>query len=282
MNTKIFPQDQLSTRLRNSYGNWAVITGASSGIGLALAKQTASAGLNVVLVARSEDKLNLLATELQEAHGIESRVVPADLGTVEGITAVQQQTNDLDIGLFIASAGFGTSGEFLDGNIEEELAMLNVNCRALMMLTWHFGRQFAEKGRGGIVLLSSIVGFQGMPNAAHYAATKAYVQTLSEALTVELKSKGVDVLAAAPGPTNSGFASRADMQMGAALNPEDLARPILNALGKRTTTLPGFLSKFLVYVMAPLPRALRIRIMGSVMGGMTQHQTESQPIPKQA
>jgi len=282
MNTKPLPQDQLSTRLRNSYGSWAVITGASSGIGLALAKQTASSGLNVVLVARSQAKLDLLAQEMNEAHGVQTRVITADLGTMEGITAVKNQTHNLDIGLLIASAGFGTSGEFLDGKIEEEIAMLNVNCRALMMLTQHFGRQFADKGRGGIILLSSIVGFQGMPNAAHYAATKAYVQTLSEALNVELKSKGVDVLAAAPGPTNSGFASRADMQMGASLNPEDLARPILNALGKRATTLPGFLSKFLVYVMAPLPRAIRIRIMGNVMGSMTSHQTESQPIPKQA
>jgi hypothetical protein len=114
-----------------------------------------------------------------------------------------------------------------------------------------------------------------MPFASHYAATKAYVQTLAEGLQVELAPHGVDVLAAAPGPTRSGFAARADMEMGKALTPEEITQPILDALGRRTTVLPGFLSKLLVYSIAPLPRYARIRIMGSVMRGMTTHQNKS-------
>ncbi len=153
--------------------------------------------------------------------------------------------------------------------------MLDVNCRALMALSWHWGQRFAQRGRGGMVLLSSIVGFQGMPYAAHYAATKAYVQTLAEALHVELAPLGVDVLAAAPGPTNSGFAARANMQMGAALQPEEIAQPILAALGQHSTVLPGLLSKLLVYSLIPLPRWVRIRIMGTVMASMTRHQHQT-------
>jgi uncharacterized protein len=152
--------------------------------------------------------------------------------------------------------------------------MLNVNCRELLGLSWHFGRRFLKRGCGGIVLMSSIVGFQGTPFAAHYAATKAYVQTLAEALFVELAPLGIDVLAAAPGPTHSGFAARAGMRPGAALKPDDIAQPILTALGHQSTVLPGFLSKLLTYSLMPLPRWARVRIMGGVMNSMTKHRPD--------
>jgi short-subunit dehydrogenase len=165
----------------------------------------------------------------------------------------------------------GTSGSFLDNSLDHELQMLSVNCRALVAQAWHFGRRFAERGRGGMVLMSSIVGFQGMPNAAHYAATKAYVQVLAEALAVELAPRGVALLAAAPGPSQSGFAARAGMKMGKALEPSAIAQPILDALDRRSTVLPGFLSKILFYSLVPLPRWVRVRIMGLVMRRMTEH-----------
>ncbi len=120
-------------------------------------------------------------------------------------------------------------------------------------------------------MMSSIVGFHGMPIAANYAATKAYVQTLAEALNVELAPLGIDVLAAAPGPTLSKFADRAGQRMGKALRPEEIAQPILDALGRKATVLPGFLSKLLRYSVVPLPRWARFRIMGKVMEGMTRH-----------
>ena len=141
-----------------------------------------------------------------------------------------------------------------------------------MNLTHHFGNRFAGQGKGGIILMSSMVGFQGVPYAAHYAATKAYVQSLGEALALELKSKGVDVLAAAPGPVETGFAKRANMQMGMKLQAADIAAPILKSLGKRATVLPGFLTKLLVYSLRTVPRWAKIRIMRLVMSGMTQHQ----------
>lgn len=150
--------------------------------------------------------------------------------------------------------------------------MLDLNCRAVLSLCLHFAPLLAERGRGGLVLMSSLVGFQGTPGAAHYAATKAYVQTLAEGLRSELRSSGVDVLASAPGPVHSGFAARADMQMGKALDAADVAVPTLNALGRRTTVAPGGLSKLLTWSLAPLPRTARTRIMSGVMGGMTAHQ----------
>jgi short-subunit dehydrogenase len=178
-----------------------VVTGASSGIGREIALGLAEAGLNLVLVARRRDVLERLASDIGAHREGEIRVVAADLASESALETVEQATQDLDVGLLVAAAGFGTSGPFVDPSLAEEFEMLDVNCRAPLRMSLHFGPRFALRGRGGIVLMSSIVGFQGTPNAASYAATKAYVQTLSEALHVELAPQGVDVLASAPGPT---------------------------------------------------------------------------------
>lgn len=166
-------------------------------------------GINLVLTARSTTVLQQLATEVAARHRVETRVVTVDFELPTAIEELLEATANLEIGLLIAAAGFGTSGLFLNSSPERELAMLDVNCRAVLLLAHHFGRRFAKQKRGGIVLMGSIVGFQGVPNAAHYAATKAYIQTLAEALHVELAPLGVDVLASAPGPVHTGFAARA-------------------------------------------------------------------------
>ena len=120
--------------------------------------------------------------------------------------------------------------------------------------------------------MSSIVAFQGVPYAANYAASKAYVQTLGEALAIELKPQGVDVLCAAPGPVDSGFGQRSNMVMGTALHPSEIGVPILKALGRKSLVFPGRLTKILVYALKPIPRWGMVRIMQMVMGGFTKHQ----------
>lgn len=251
------------------FGPWAVVTGASSGIGRELAKHLADAGLSLFLVGRSLTALNQLSEEIRRRNAqIECRVLAVDLAERDAAQVVMEFTSKTDVGLLIASAGFGTSGPFLDNPIERELEMLDVNCRSVLELCWYFGKRFGDRGRGGLVLLSSIVSFQGTPWSAHYSATKAYVQVLAEGIRSELLSKNVDVLAVAPGPTKTGFADRAGMKMGSALDPAAIAPEILRSLGRTTTVLPGFLSKLLVYSMIPLPRWARIKIMGGVMKSM--------------
>lgn len=262
-------------QLRERYGPWAVVTGASDGIGRATAGELATSGVHLVLVARRRERLDALAGELVATHGIEVQVVAADLGTREGVTSVVQQTTRLDVGLLVAAAGFGTSGAFLDVAVEDELAMVDVNCRAVVALAQAFGARLALRRRGGLVLFSSVVAFQGVPRATTYAATKAFVQTFAEGLGAELQPFGVDVLASAPGPVHSGFAARASMTMGAALTSEEVARGTLRALGRRRTTRPGGLSKLLGYSLMMLPRPARTRIMGLVMAGMTNRPPEA-------
>ncbi len=276
METKSRNLNREQLRWQSRYGPWAVVTGASEGIGREMAVRLAEARLDLVLVARRRTLLEELAAELSAEHGIEARVVVADLATREGLADVSHATRGLDVGLLVASAGFGTSGPFLAGDLTRELELLDVNCRAPLAMVHEFGRRFADRGRGGIVLMSSIVAFQGVPNAAHYAATKAYVQTLAEGLRVELARHGVDVVASAPGPVNSGFASRADMRLGKALVPEAVAAETLSALGRHTTVRPGWLSKLLAAALT-VPRWARVRIMTLVMQGMTRHQTASSP-----
>ena len=258
------------SRLYSRYGPVAVVTGASSGIGRAMAVQAAAAGLDVVLVARGQQLLDELAVELTASYGVHAQVVAADLGTTAGVTELLEATAGVDVGMLCAAAGFGTSGQFLEADIDTELNMLDVNCRAVLLMTHEFGRRLAARGRGGIVLMGSLVGYQGTPNAAHYAATKAYVQTLAEGLHAELRKSGVDVLSSAPGLVHTGFADRAGMTVGRAVHPHTVAAQSLSALGRRATVAPGGLSKVLSWSLAPLPRSARTRIMGQVMGGMTK------------
>lgn len=257
-------------RLRARYGPWALVTGASDGIGRAFAVHLAEAGVHLILAARRRTTLETLSAELTEQHGIDACVVPVDLGRPEGITTLLTEMGARDVGLLVASAGFGTSGSFIEGDLAPELEMIDVNCRAVAELSHALGRRFADRGRGGMVLMSSLVAFQGVPRAANYAATKAYVQSLAEGLHVELAPCGVDVLASAPGPVASGFAARASMTMSFAQTPEEVAASTLSALGRKGTVRPGLLAKFLECLLALLPRWGRVRMMAVVMGGMTK------------
>jgi len=268
MNTACTP-----TEYARRYGPWAVVTGASEGIGRALAVELARRGLHLVLVARREPLLQALAADLRRAHGIECRVVAADLADADALRRLADGTHALDIGLLVAAAGFGSSGALADTALDNELDMVDVNCRAVLGLSWLFARRFKAQRRGGIVLLSSLVAFQGVPRAANYAATKAYIQTLAEGLRAELAPFGVDVLASAPGPIASGFAQRADMRMSASLQPDVVATATLDALGRSTTVRPGWLSKALGWSLTLLPRWAMVQVMARVMKGMTAHQS---------
>lgn len=254
------------------YGEWAIVTGASDGLGQAIAQELAGAGINLVLVARRRAVLAAFANQLQIQHSIQTQVIAADLSDESAVEMVIGTTENLKVGLLVASAGFGTTGYFVESDLAQELAMLDVNCRAVVQMTHHFGERFAQQKRGGIILFSSIVAFQGVPRSAHYAATKAFIQSFAEGIAVELAPHGVDVLATAPGPINSGFAARANMQMGQALSAETVAKGTLKALGKRTTVRPGVLSIVLSSSLSMLPRWGRVRAMTQVMKGMTAHQ----------
>jgi hypothetical protein len=225
--------------------------------------------MSLVLVARRSAVLDEIAAGLQAQHGTRTHVIAADLGTETGVEAVLSETEALDVGLLVAAAGYGTSGPFLDNDLEQELDMLTVNCRAVVAMTHAFGRRFMARGRGAIILMSSLLAFQGVPRATNYSASKAYVQSLAEGLAVEMQPFGIDVLASAPGPVRSGFQDRAGMTPSFAQTPDQVARGTLRALGRQVTVRPGFLARALEASLAVLPRRGRVWMMTRVMASMT-------------
>lgn len=257
------------------YGLAALVTGASDGIGEAFARDLARRGYDLVLVARRKDRLDALRAELMAAHDIQVTVVAADLARAEEVSRLLAETRSHDIGLLVAAAGFGTSGLFIDQPVQPELEMIDVNCRAVAALTHEFGGRFAARGRGGIVLMSSLVAFQGVPRAANYAATKAYVQSLAEGLRTELMPLGVDVVACAPGPIASGFAARAHMVMNMSDPPSAVARETIDKLGRKAIVRPGRLAKLLELAFTGVPRWGRVSIMTRVMQGMARGAPDS-------
>lgn len=254
---------------RARYGEWAVVTGASSGIGREAARQLAAAGLNLLLVARRAADLEELRREVTSSGRIQAITLPLDLAAPGASATVLDVAANLPTGLLVNAAGFGLGGPFLEHSLSEASSMVDVNCRALMELTHGFGGRFAAQRRGGVILFSSIVAFQGVPRSANYAATKAYVQSLGEALAEEWSGQGVDVLISKPGPTHSGFAARAGMTLGKAERAEDVARATLAALGRQASVTPGLLSKLLLGSLITAPRTLRVQIMKAIMRSMT-------------
>ena len=189
----------------------ALVTGASAGIGKELARLFAADGHDVVLVARSVEKLEQLAGELTKTYGVQAHVVAADLGHHAAPSAVVEQVNKrgLTIDFLVNNAGFGSNGAFVDLDLKRELEMVDLNVRALLELTHHFARPMRDRGFGRVMNIASTAGFQPGPYMATYYATKAFVISFTEALAFELAGTGVTVTCHCPGATATEFASTA-------------------------------------------------------------------------
>ena len=250
------------------YGPWAVVTGSSSGIGQELALQIAARGLNVCLSGRDANRLNATA-RIIHTMGRKTLIVAGDLAQPAGVAALLDASSGLEVGLLVPAAGFGSGGAFLDSSATEQSEMIALNCTCVMTMVHHYAPPMVKRGHGGVMLIASLLAFQGTPYAAHYAATKAYVQCFGEALNVELAGTGVHVLVTSPGPTETGFAERARMRLGKTMSASTVAKASLDALGRSGTLLPGGLTKALRGAMFGLPRGTKVWMMGRIMKGMT-------------
>ncbi len=224
------------------YGDWALVTGASSGIGVSLARQIAADGMNVVLSARREDRLASLAADLERDFEIETRVVAADLSERSGQAALLEAVSDLEIGLLVNNAGLGYAGRFdlLDG--EQLRRLVAVNCEAPLVLTHALVQGMRERGRGGIFFTGSIAGRQPLPLHAVYAATKAFDHFLGEALWAELRASNIDVVVLEPGSTETEFQTVAGEISHSGHSADDVARIGLAALGEQPSVIAGWMN----------------------------------------
>ena len=262
----------------NRYGPWAIVAGASQGLGAAYATQLAARGINVVAVARSSEKLAALATQLQATYPVQVRTITADLSQAGAVTLVGAQTADLDIGLLVYNAALSLIGPFLSRPAEEHLREIDTNVRSPMLFAHYFGGRMLARGHGGIILMSSLSSMQGSALIANYGATKAYNQILAEGLWDELREQGIDVLVCSASviQTPNYIESQKDQKGSApSMTPAAVAAEALAALGRQPAIVPGRVNRMMAFVMRHmLPRRVAINIMGRTMRSMYPAETK--------
>jgi short-subunit dehydrogenase len=249
---------------RQRYGPWALVAGASAGLGEAFARLLAARGLNLVLIARRAEALARLAGELRAAHAVEVREEAMDLARADLVPAVERAVAGLDVGLLVYNAAHSAIGPFLERPLDEHLRVVDVNCRGPLALSHLLGRAMSRRGRGGIVLMTSLAGSQGNPLIASYAASKAFELVLAEGLWEELLGRGVDVVACRAGATRTaGYVASRPRSEVPIMEAGEVARAALDALGRGPSLVPGALNRVAAFALARLlPRRTSIRIMG--------------------
>lgn len=248
-----------------------LITGASSGIGEVFARRFAARGENVLLVARSAERLATICNELGRANNVNAQYVALDLSERDGPTRLFEETErrSLTVETLINNAGFGSMGDFLSQEIERELNMIDLNVRALVELTYHYLKGMRVRKRGTIINVASTAAFQPVPFMATYAATKAFVLSFSEALWEENRPLGVHVMALCPGVTETNFFDAAKIErppMRVAQTPEEVVETALGGLRRgRSHVISGWANYFMTESERLLPRSVIARMVGNVL-----------------
>jgi len=254
-------------------GHWALITGATGGLGRAFAQGLAQRGYNLVLTARKTEALEALAAELVASHGIAVATESCDLAVPGAVTTLKAaiDTRGIVVETLINNAGLGVHGRFVQKPAEQALAMVDVNVRALTELTHVFATDMARRGGGHILLVASTAAFQPISGYAVYAASKAYVLSLGHALHAELARSRVTVSVICPGPTETGFWDRAGHKVTAMvastmMQPDTVAESGLQALySGRPNATPGWTNKLIAFSSRLFPRSLLTRAAAVLM-----------------
>lgn len=248
----------------------ALITGASGGIGEAFAYELARDGYRLVLVARSNDELNRVAGVIATKLDVETVAIPRDLAKPLAADQLdgELRRRRLSPDVLVNNAGYGLRGEAVELDVREQLEMIDLNVRNLVELSLRCGRSMKQRGGGGIINVSSTAAYMPGPNMAVYYATKAFVSSFSEALSVELKPHGVQVTSVAPGPTSTDFAVRADLENSLLLktqhvmSAEDVARIGYAGFKKgRRAVVTGLSNKFLAHSARFVPRRILLPVI---------------------
>jgi len=253
--------------------SWVLITGASSGFGAEFARQYAAQGHSLVLVARRLDRLETLAEALRQQYGIDVVVEQVDLSDVAAVIQLHQRLRErgIAIDILINNAGHGLQGTFVDGTLDAALAMLQLDVVSLTAVTHVFAQDMRTRGRGKILLVASLLAYQGVEKFAVYAAAKAYVLRLGEALHRELKHEGVTVTTLSPGMSDTGFATAAQQVITPALRrmmmqPAPVVRAGIRALqAGRISVVPGWANKAAVIFTWATPRWLHQPMFSRIM-----------------
>jgi short-subunit dehydrogenase len=259
----------------DSYGPWAVVLGASEGLGEAFAAGVAARGVNVVVAARRSDLLGRVADGISNAHDVHTRAVTLDLGDPGFLGDLRAATEGFEVGLVVYNATGVYTGEFEDQPVDSMRSMVVINCLGPLMVCEHFGRSMIERGRGGVVLMSSGAGLAGCPYNATYAASKAFDLVLGESLWAEWRRHGVDVMSVI-GPAMDTPNYRASMPPEVlavtppALAPDLVVEEVLDALGSCPSFVPGQNNRDLLAALGALPRLRQVEAMAAAHAGFAK------------
>lgn len=259
--------------------NYTLITGASKGIGKALALQFAKHNCNLLLVARSAQELETLAQELENEYKINARWLSLDLLESNAVDSLVKFCRDesIQVRILVNNAGFGHWENFSESVLEKQLSMVELNQRVLLSLCHRFIPELEKQSEAHILNVSSVVGFQPFPGFAVYAASKAFVYSFSQSLRYELKPKGINVTCLCPGPTETGFFSNAhfihklDSTQGVKMSAGEVAAKAVDALlAKKAVIVPGFSNRLGVWFSKHLPAGFTT----AVLGGLVKYRKE--------
>jgi short-subunit dehydrogenase len=255
--------------LKEQYGPWAVVTGASAGIGAEFARAFARHGLSVVLAARRRERLDALARDIEEAHRVATRVVAVDLTQPNGPDQLAEAVSDLDVGVLVNNAGHGYAGRVDRQETERLRAMVQLNCVAPVVLTSRIVGGMRMRGRGAVIVVGSVAGRQPIPLHAVYSATKAFDLFFGEALWAEMQGTGIDVLVVEPGPTATEFQEMAGEIAHAGEPAGNVVRIALESLGRQPSVISGWLNYVRGNLARFLPRSIIALVAGNVMAQWT-------------
>ena len=260
---------------KEKFGPWAIVTGASSGIGKEFAQQIAASGINVILLARRESLLRELAESLKAKYKIEAKYGRIDLTEEDFLDQIETLTEGLQIGLVISNAGGARMGAFNKIPMSDFESMIRLNVTAQMKIShWFSSRLLKENRRGGLLLVSSTTAYQGVPYGADYSAAKAYILNLGEALNFELKDKGINVTVLVPGPTDTpGLTDNADADMVAHLpmKPQAVDKLVKEGLVALSKNKPTQIGGRPNRIMATLMKTMMSRNGASAFWGKMMH-----------
>ena len=270
--SKIAPSALSGRRFTDRHGTWALIAGASEGLGAAFARQLAGRHVHLVLAARRREPLEALAEELRSVFAIEVRCLEGDLASPEFLDRLLTECSGLDLGVVVCNAAQSPIGDFVTRDMEDLIRVVDVNVRAPLLLLRGLLPGMVARGRGAAILMTSFTGHLGTPRIAAYAASKAFLRVLGESLWYELKDQGIDVLACSCGAVRTpGYAKAAGREAPGTLDADKVARRALWALGGGPVVTPGLVNQIATIVMTRLmPKRAAVAILARSTRSLAQ------------
>lgn len=253
----------------SKYGEYALVTGGTSGIGKEIANQLAAKGLNIVLVARNQDELNNTKNEIISKYKIEVNSIQADLSNSDGINKVIDESAKYKVGLFVPAAGMEVNGAFEKNNIESEIKVVQINVISTLQLTHHFVQKMLPFKKGGILFVASLSGHMPNPYFSNYAGSKAYILNFGASLFGELKPKGIDITVLSPGLTRTPMVKDNGIDWAKTpmsfMDASEVAQAGINAIGNKFLAIPGGKNKFMASMAKHSPLEMQAKMNQKMM-----------------